>query len=109
MREKGALSEGDVQRVGLSQDILSRGSDWLSKNFRGTLSPQSLKNAEDILRTAKNVNEVEKAKVAKSFVIRGAKLGVNDPLTFIPGEDLTIETPEDKSKKAQELGLKPRK
>jgi hypothetical protein len=77
--EKGALSEGDVQRMKLDPSLAGKSIDWISSNFTGTLSKDSIDNLEKaITGKIKTVENSIRAKGVK-YGERMSRLGL-DPV-----------------------------
>jgi hypothetical protein len=111
--EKGALSEGDVQRMKLDPSLIGQTTDWIEKNYKGTLSKESLDLLEKA--TKERITELNHnlAVKVKDYSKRAAQSGIN-PVDVIDGSDIdllagNLDHKKKPSEKAAESKFKPRK
>jgi hypothetical protein len=87
--EKGALSEGDVQRMKLDPSLAGKTADWIEKNFTGKLSEESIGYLESAVKGKMTELDASLATKAKDYSKRIGGLGLN-PHDVLPGEDIKL-------------------
>jgi hypothetical protein len=101
--EKGALSDGDIQRFKLNPSLIGKTIDEISKMETGMLSAESIQLLEKAIDGKIKQGNAELAKKAKDYSTRISRLGLN-PADVLPGEDLNLLGHKDEQSASQVLG-----
>jgi hypothetical protein len=87
--EKGTLSDGDIQRMKLDPSLKGQSIDWIEKNYKGTLSSESIGYLEKAIKERIVELNHNLAIKVKDYSTQAARSGIN-PIDVIPGADIDL-------------------